>query len=405
MILWQSDYPIVSEKSMKVDGEKGIARMRGDIRDTSATLRGGQRMSTKLISLTLRAKKDKKTKFTSLAHLLNEDFLMECFAEIKKNKAPGIDGINLEEYEKNLDTNIKDLVSRLKAKKYKPKPAKRVYIPKPNGDKRPLGIPCCEDKIVQMAIMKILEAIYEVDFLDVSYGFRPNRNCHQALDVLDKTIMTKPINTIVDQDIEKFFDTINHNLLMKCLKQRIADPNFLRIIGRFLNAGIMEEGKYIKQDKGTPQGGIISPILANIYLHYILDIWFEKKIKPKTKGIAQLIRYADDFIVCFQRRTDGEEFAEKLKQRFENAGLKVKEDKSRIIEFGRYAWYKSQKEDKKSATFDFLGFTHYCDKTRGGKFKVGRKTESSKFRQKLKEINLWLKKIRNQVSLKSGGRY
>lgn len=354
-------------------------------------------MKTKLESLTQRAKENPRNEFISLAHLLTEDFLKGCFWELKKDKASGIDGVSVKEYEVGLEKKLKELVIRLKAKKYKPQPVRRVYIPKSGGSKRRLGIPTVEDKIVQMGIKKILEAIFEVDFCDVSYGFRPNRNCHTALDVLDKTIMTKPINYVVDMDIKQFFDTIDHQWLMKCLRQRIKDTSLLRLITRFLKAGIMEEGKFIKADKGTPQGGVLSPLLANIYLHYILDLWFERKVKSKLKGYARLIRYADDFIVCFQSSREAKEFGTTLKQRLSKFNLEASDSKSRIIEFGRYVWQKAQQEDREVATFDFLGFTHYCDKTRKGKFKLGRKTSGKKYRQKMKAMNLWLKSVRNLV--------
>ncbi len=396
----QSDYPVVSMKQGNACGEKGIEGTGQGIRGTSATLRGGEGMATKLNILTMRAKENPKLRFTSLIHLLNEGSLLECLGELKSNKAPGIDGVRLEEYEVNKVANIKGLVDRMKLWKYRPQPTRRAYIPKSNGDRRPLGIPAIEDKIVQMGIKKILEAIYETDFLDVSYGFRPNRNCHQALDILDKAVMTKPVNVVVDMDIEKFFDTIDHKWLMKCLEQRIADTNLLRLIGRFLNAGIMEEGKFSETDRGTPQGGILSPILANIYLHYILDLWFERHVKRQLKGYACLIRYADDFVVCFQNDDEAKAFSETLRQRLDKFGLKTAKDKSRIIDFGRQAWYKAKQTGGKVLTFDFLGFTHYCDKTRYGKFKLGRKTASSRFRQKMKAANLWLKSVRNLVELR-----
>ena len=399
IIHWQSDYPIVSVKSAKADGEKGIAVMQRDVRDTSARLRAGAQMSTKLTSLTLRAQENRKEQFTSLAHLLTEGFLEGCFWELKRDKASGIDGVTVKEYEASVAENIKDLAARLKSKKYKPQPVRRVYIPKSDGGKRGLGIPTVEDKIVQMGIKKILEAIYEVDFTDVSYGFRPNRSCHTALDALDKTIMTKPVNSVVDMDIEKFFDTIDHQWLMKCLRQRVKDASLLRLISRFLKAGIIEEGKLIQTDKGTPQGGVLSPMLANIYLHYILDLWFEKVVRKSLRGFANLIRYADDFIACFQSPTEAKVFGDKLKQRLGKFGLRIAENKSRIIKFGRYAWQNAQEENGKVATFDFLGFTHYCDKTRYGKFKLGRKTSSLKFRQKIKAMNEWLKNTRNLVKL------
>lgn len=212
--------------------------------------------------------------------------------------------------------------------------------------------------------------------------------------------MTKPVNYVVDMDIEKFFDTINHKRLVELLRRRIVDTSLLRLIVRFLKAGIMEEGKLVETDKGTPQGGILSPVLSNIYLHYILDLWFEKEVKEELKGYAQLIRYADDFIVCFQAGSEAKAFGNRLEQRLGEFGLKIAKDKSRIIEFGRYPWQKAQREGRKVATFDFLGFTHYCDETRKGKFKLGRRTSKKKFRQKIKAINVWLKDTRNRVKLK-----
>ncbi len=357
-------------------------------------------MATKLSSITKRAKGNPKEQFTSLAHLLSEDFLKGCFWELKRDKASGIDGIRFKDYEVNLETNLKDLVARMKAWRYRPKPVRRAYIPKPDGTERPLGIPAIEDKVVQTGIKKILEAIFEVDFIEVSYGFRPNRDCHQALNAVDKAIMTKPINLVVDMDIEKFFDTIDHRKLMECLRQRVKDTSLLRLIVRFLKAGIMEEGKFIQTDKGTPQGGNLSPILANIYLHYILDLWFENRVKSQLEGFAQLVRYADDFVVCFQSKTEAKVFSEALKARLAEFGLKIAEGKTRVIEFGRYVWEKAQRFGGKPQTFDFLGFTHYCDKTRNGKFKLGRKTARGKFIQKMKAMNMWLKDVRNAVKLK-----
>jgi len=324
--------------------------MRWDTKETSTRHRTGEQMRTKLMSLTQRARREPKCKFVSLAHLLTEDFLKGCYWELKRDKASGVDGVTDKQYELRLEENIKDLVTRLKGKRYKPQPVRRVYIPKSDGSKRGLGIPTVEDKIVQMGIKKILEAIFEVEFLEVSYGFRPKRSCHDALEVIDKTIMTKPVNVIVDMDVEKFFDNIDRKWLMECLKQKIKDPSLLRLIVRFLKAGVMEEGKLIETGKGTPQGGVLSLILANIYLHYILDLWFEKRVKKELKGFARLIRYADDFIVCFERDKEAKEFGEALKQRLGKFGLRVAQGKSRIIEFGRDVWQKAKKEEKKVAT-------------------------------------------------------
>lgn len=235
-ILWESDQSIVVRKSQKRDGAKGLAVMFREGRDTSSALRGGLRKSTKLSSLFVKARENPKLKFTSLAHMLSVDFLRKCFGELKKDRASGVDGVTVKEYGENLEENLKDLVKRLKTKQYRPKPVRRVYIPKPKGGKRPLGIPSVEDKIVQMGLKNILEAIFEVDFLPISFGFRPNRNCHQALDVVDKAVMTKPVNCVVDMDIEKFFDTVDHKQLMKLLRLRIVDPNIFKANRAFLKS-------------------------------------------------------------------------------------------------------------------------------------------------------------------------
>ena len=393
MTLRESDQFIVPEKQGNACRGKGLAGARWTGRETPPIPRDGREVSTKLWFITQRAREDPSCKFTSLAHLPTADFLKDCFRELKKDKAPGVDGVTWRKYEENLDENIEDLVTRLIAKQYRPQPVKRAYIPKSNGERRPLGIPALEDKIVQLAIKKILEAIFEEDFCDVSYGFRPNRSCHDALDMVDMIIMTKPVNSVVDMDIAKFFDTVDHECMMECLKQRVVDPSLLRIIALFLTSGVIEEGKYLETDRGTPQGGLLSPILANIYLHYALDLWFEKEVKKQLNGFAQLVRYADDFIVCFQYDDEARAFWKALKERLAKFGLTISEEKSRIIKFGRYACQQARKQGKKCATFDFLGFTLYCDKTRNGKFKVGRKTSSKKFRQKMKTMNLWLKGV------------
>jgi len=280
-------------KQSNVCQEKGLAGVRRGDKDTSSRLRTGTKMITKLSLLTSKARGSPKERFISLMHLFNEDFLEECFYCLKRDKAVGVDGVKVEEYEANLTENIKDLVERLRNWSYRPKPARRVYIPKGGGKLRALGIVSVEDKVVQMALKQILEAIYEVDFLPVSFGFRPGRNCHQAVDVIYKAVMVRPTNYIVDVDIERFFDAVDHKRLMALLGKRIADPNILRLISRFLKAGYLEEGKYYQVEQGTPQGSILSPLLANVYLHYVLDLWFEKGFKKEAIAYCQLIRYAD----------------------------------------------------------------------------------------------------------------
>jgi len=396
----QSDYPIVSVKLAKASGEKGIAANTWEAGETFPGLRTGTRMKTKLASLTLRAKENPKAKFSSLMHLMSKDFLIQCFSELKRDKASGIDGVTVSQYEVTLKENVANLVKRLKDKSYRPKPARRTYIPKLGSLKgRPLGIPSVEGKIVQMGVAKILSAIFEVDFLDVSYGFRPSRSCHDALDKLNDEVDRKPVNYIADLDIEDFFGSVDHSWLLKCLSQRITDSSLLRLIVRFLKGGIVEEGKYIAQDKGTPQGSILSPVLSNIYLHFVLDLWFERVIKAKEAGYCSLIRYADDYVACFEKSSQAVGFAKALKGRLAKFGLTISRKKSKVILFGRRPFYWAKKEGKKLKTFDFLGFTHYCTQTRKGKFRMGRMTARYRFRAKAKELNLWLKKVRNMVKL------
>ena len=358
-------------------------------------------MQVKLNQIARRAKQDKRLKFTSLIHHVNEANLAECYQELKRNKACGIDGETVEAYGKNLEERLIQLVESMKSKQYRPKPVKRVYIPKAGkSEKRGLGIPSVEDKLVQVMLKKILEQIYEAEFLDVSYGFRPNLSCHDAVKALDKTVMTKPINYVVEVDIKGFYDNISHYWLQRCLEERIADRNLLWLVRKFLKAGVIEDGKKLATELGAPQGGVASPIFANIYLHYVLDLWFEKKVKPQAKGHMSLVRYSDDFVVCCESEKDARNFLELLHTRLEKFGLQVAEDKTKVLKFGRQIWKQSQRSKEKVETFNFLGFTHYCGKSRRGYFVMGHKTSKENFCRKLKETKEWLKKIRNQLHLK-----
>ena len=358
-------------------------------------------MQVKLNQIARRAKQDKRLKFTSLIHHVNESNLAECYRELKANKACGIDGETVEGYGKNLQERLSQLVASMKSKQYRPKPVKRVYIPKAGkNEKRGLGIPSVEDKLVQIMLKKILEQIYEAEFLDVSYGFRPKLSCHDAVKALDKTVMTKPINYIVEVDIKGFFDNVNHYWLQRCLEEKIVDRNLLWLVRRFLKAGVVEDGKQLATDVGTPQGGVISPLLANIYLHYVLDLWFKKEIKSQARGHMELIRYCDDFVVCCESEKDAKNFLELLNTRLEKFGLQVSEDKTKVIKFGRQVWKQAQRSKGKVETFTFLGFTHYCGKSRQGYFVMGHKTSKENFCRKLKETKEWLKKIRNKLRLR-----
>ena len=358
------------------------------------------RTLTKLALQSERARQEPQLQFTSLAHLLDVDFLRGCYFELGRDRASGIDGVSWQDYGKQLDENLENLVERMKAKRYKPQPAKRVYIPKNNDEKRPLGLPALEDKIVQRGIARILEAIYEVDFLDCSYGFRPKRGCHQALNAVDKTIMTKPINHVIEADIKGFFDNVSHPWMMKFLQVRIKDPSFLLLISRFLKAGYMDAGVFVSTERGTPQGGNLSPALSNVFLHYVLDLWFEKKIRPQARVACYLVRYADDFVCMVQYQDDAQYIEQALRDRFATFGLELHAEKTRTIRFGRYERENAQRQQRKANTFDFLGFTHFCGTSRKGKFIVGRQTSRKKFRQKCQEMNDWLRRIRNHKKAK-----
>jgi group II intron reverse transcriptase/maturase len=355
---------------------------------------------TKLALIARRAREEPQGQFTSLAHLLDERFLAACYHRLGRDRAGGVDGVTWEEYGEHLDENLRDLVARMKAKRYKPLPAKRVYIPKDEHSKRPLGLPALEDKIVQKGIAEIMEAIYEADFLDCSYGFRSKRGCHQAINAVDKTIMTQPINHVIDADIKAFFDSVSHPGLMKCLQVRIKDPSFLLLIQRFLKAGYFEAGQIVATEQGTPQGGNLSPMLSNIFLHYVLDLWFEKRIKRQVRGVCFLVRYADDFVCMVQYQDDAQHILEALRERFTQFDLGLHPEKTRVISFGRYERQNAQRQQRRPNTFDFLGFTHYCDRSRRGKFMVGHQTSRKKFRKKCGELNDWLKAVRNRYPVK-----
>lgn len=355
---------------------------------------------TRLSLITENARRNPEVQFSSLAHLLNEEFLRDCHKSLGKNKAVGVDKVSWKEYDNDLDKNLAELVNKLKRKAYKPLPAKRVYIPKNAKELRPLGIPAHENKVVEMGVKRILESIYECDFLDMSYGFRPGRGCHQALRELNRLINQNPANHIVEADIKGFFDNVNHDKLMEFLKIRIVDPSMLFLIERFLKAGYVDNGLLVRPDDGTPQGSIISPMLANIFLHYVLDKWFDEVVRANTRGFCALVRYADDFVCVVRYADDAARIFKALGSRFAKYGLEIHPTKSRNMSFGRFEKENAEREGRKANTFDFLGFTHYCGQSRKGKFKVGRKTSRKKYASKCKALSQWLKKIRNTEETK-----
>jgi group II intron reverse transcriptase/maturase len=392
----ESDNCVVLLRLGNARRKKAVTCLRPLLRETIAMHSNGLQLETKLAMIAKVAKEKPKEKFTSLVHLLNVDMLMKCHHELKRNKAYGIDKVTKDAYEENLIENIKRLQESIKNMTYKPKPVQRVYIPKPGSSKkRPLGISSYEDKIIQLAVSKILTSIYEQDFLECSYGFRPNRGCHDALRDLTATIITKKVNWIVDADIQCFFDHVDHTWMMKCLEVRIKDRNLLRLIVRMLKVGTMEEGKVKLSSQGTPQGSIVFTVLANIYLHYVLDRWFEKFIKKHCQGYAHLVRYADDYVCCFQYKSEAEDFFQRMVMRLRTFNLDISSEKSKIIEFGRFAAHdRKRRGENKPETFDFLGFTLYCSKSKHDKFRVKCKTSRKKFKASIYQMKQWIKSKR-----------
>ena len=321
-------------------------------------------------------------KVQNLMHSVNEQTLMLEHKRQVRKKATGIDGVDKTAYDENAEENIQELVSKMKKFQYRPQAVRRTYIPKANGKMRPLGIPAYEDRLVQGVMAGLLNEVYEVRFLDCSYGFRPKRDAHEVVRYINQTIMTKKVNYVLEADIKGFFDNVDHDWLMKFLEHDIQDKNFLRYIKRFLIAGIMEGTELMDSDRGTPQGGLISPVLANVYLHYVLDLWFEKAVKPKLRGEAYYVRYADDFLILFQYENEARAVMEALKPRLGKFSLEVAEDKTRVLPIGRF---KGTKED-----FDFLGFTFYNAKTRGGKYRLGVRTSKKKLKAKRQAAKTWL---------------
>jgi len=334
------------------------------------------------------ARKDKRTRFTALLHHVTVNLLRDSYYALKREAAPGVDGVSWREYETDLDEKLVDLHSRIHRGTYRAQPSKRAYIPKADGRQRPLGIAALEDKIVQQAVVMVLNQIYEEDFLGFSYGFRPGRSQHDALDALWVGIMRKKVNWILDADVRGCFDNLSHEWMVKFIEHRIADRRILRLIQKWLKAGVSEEGEWSKTEVGTPQGSVASPLLANVYLHYAFDLWVKHWRKHHATGDVIVVRYADDSVVGFEHRADAERFLQEWKDRLQKFGLELHPDKTRLIEFGRHAaenW--KQRGEGKPEVFNFLGFTHMCGKTRKtGRFIVKRKTIHKRLSAKLSEL-------------------
>ncbi len=397
----QSDRPVVPTKSPNKPGEPGAEGMEGrglakgnpSQQNAPRTLsREGARSALERVREA--AKRDKQVRFTALLHhVYDVEHLRAAYYALKRDAAPGIDGETWGHYGEAIEEHLADLSERLKRRAYRAKPVKRAYIAKADGRQRPLGIPTLEDKIVQRATADVLNAIYETDFLGFSYGFRPGRGPHNALDALYAGLLTQKVNWVLDADIRGYFEAIDHGWLVKFLEHRIADRRVVRLIQKWLNAGVLEDGTRAWSDKGTPQGGSISPLLSNVYLHYVFDLWVQRWRRTQAHGDVIVVRFADDIIVGFQHRADAERFLAELRERFTKFSLELHPEKTRLLEFGPYAAeHRRRAGQGKPETFDFLGFTHICGKKRNGRFTVVRQTIRQRLQAKLGEVKAELRR-------------
>lgn len=390
----QSDGGIVPEKTPNkpqgAEGMEGRPPVKGNAQEhpSHRTQSRTEGMQQALERIREAVKRDKEAKLTSLYHhVYNVEHLKAAYYGLRKQAAPGVDGETWQHYGENLEANLKDLSGRLARGAYRALPVRRKYISKSDGRQRPLGVPALEDKIVQSVVAQIYSVIWEEEFLGSSYGFRPGRNPHQALDALAVGIQQKRVNWVLDADLRGFFDTLSHEWLVKFIQHRIGDRRLVTLTQKWLRAGVLEEGQWTQSEAGTPQGGIISPVLANIYLHYAFDLWAHHWRKQNARGDMIIVRYADDFVVGFEHRTEAEQFKDELAERLRKFNLELHAEKTRLIEFGRFAAAnRTQRGEGKPETFNFLGFTHFCSTTRNGKFVVKRQTMRKRMRAKLKAV-------------------
>lgn len=353
-------------------------------------------MSTELTRLSELAK-DKGRQFLAIAHLLTPELMQESFRELRKKASAGVDGVTYEDYVQEAEENIRGLHERIRSKRYQVQPLRRVYIPKSDGKQRPISIPCLEDKVVQRAAVKLLDVIYEETFLECSYGFRPKRSPHDALDQIGKLICRHRVSYVLEADIRSYFDSIVREKLMGMVARRVRDGSILRLIGKWINVGVIDQGRLLVTQTGTGQGQPASPLLANIYLHYVLDEWFEREVKPHLRGEASEVRFADDFILLFQYRGDAVRVQEMLHRRMAEFGLTLHPEKTRLIEFGRFAQQDAKRRGAgKAATFDFLGFTHVCATSRKGRFTVHLRIMRKRLVRGLREVADWCRKCRHR---------
>ena len=390
----------------EAESEEGRPRIKENVSPIyTQPTQSEERVSQGLAGVRKAAKERKKERFTALLHHLTEELLRQSFYALKREAATGVDGVAWKEYETGLAERLQDLHSRVHRGAYRAQPSRRVYIPKADGRQRPIGIAALEDKIVQGAVVTILNQIYEEDFLGFSYGFRPGRSQHDALDALTVGIERKGVKWVLDADIRGFFDNLDHEWLLKFLQHRVADPRLLRLIQKWLKAGVAEEGNWSETNVGTPQGAVISPLLANVYLHYVFDQWGEAWRKKVARGKVIIVRYADDFVMGFQDRAEAERFLTELRERLRKFGLELHPDKTRLIEFGRFAEEnRKRRGEGKPETFDFLGFTHRCGRTRKEYFHVQRETAGKRMRAKLKAIKQQLR-IRMHAAIAATGKW
>jgi len=395
----KSDRPVVPTKppnkadkaAAEVVEERGLAK-ENSIEQVGPGTQSRQQLDEALDRVREAARKDRKQQFTALLHHVYDiDRLRAAYLEVNRDAAAGVDGANWAEYGERLEENLQNLSARLARGSYQAKPSRRAFIPKADGSRRSIGMPVLEDKIVQRSMVEVLNAIYEVDFVGFSYGFRPGRSQHNALDALNVGLQQK-VSWVLDADIRGFFDSLNHGWMMRFIEHRVADPRVLELIRRWLKAGVLEGGKRILSEKGTVQGGSVSPLLANVYLHYVFDLWIQRWRNRESRGQVIVVRYADDFIVGFEKRDDAERFLNELRERMEEFGLALHPDKTRLIEFGRFAAQsRARRGEGKPETFNFLGFTHLCAKKRTGKFAVLRRTMRERLRRAVASVKAKLR--------------
>ena len=393
------------EAKASAEAGEGRAQMKENIAQFNMQpTQSGERMSQGLDGVRKAAKERKQVRFTSLLHHLNVDLLRDSFYALQRKASPGVDGVTWQEYETGLEDRLIDLHGRVHRGAYRAQPSRRVYIPKADGRQRPLGIAALEDKIVQQSVVTILNQIYEVDFKGFSYGFRPGRSPHQALDALAVGIQRKKVNWILDADVMGFFDNLSHEWALKFIEHRVADQRILRLIRKWLKAGVSEDGQWSETDKGTPQGSVASPLIANVYLHYLFDLWADVWRKKAAKGDVIIVRYADDVVLGFQQRADAVRFLEAFKERLAKFGLELHPDKTRLIEFGRYAARERKRRGEgKPETFNFLGFTHFCgQRHKTETFTVWRITAKKRMVAKLKAIKADLRRRKHDRTSQVG---